>query len=340
MKPGRILLAALGVAVFAAAALAQSQSRRPLSPLDRSRYLVSVNQAGTANAVDGDVNFRRTGKWDMLIAGDDLQDSDTIKTGSDGRAEILLNPGSYLRVAENSEVQFYKDPARDLSINVLSGSIIVEASIVDGWQELVATIVTPKGSIEVARGGIYRFNVGANGDSEVLVYKGRMVLAGKLVREGSKASIEDGGAGLIAAFDKRTQDAFDVWSKDRANVLVAANKRLSSQALLRNGRYNTWYYNPFAMCYTYLPYYRSRSPYGGGYSNCWTNTGPFYNGGQVAGGNNYGWSNSTSGTTTYSGTSTSSSTSTISTPAPGSSSSSSGFSSSSSGTITRGGGKP
>ncbi|HEU4390869.1 MAG TPA: FecR domain-containing protein [Blastocatellia bacterium] len=335
MKSGRIFLAALGVAVLAVAAPGQSQSRRPLSPLDRSKYLVSVNQAGTVNAVDGDANFKRTGKWDMLITGDDLQDGDTVKTGSDGRVEILLNPGSYLRVAENSEVQFYKDPTRDLSIDVLSGSIIVEASIVDGYRELIATVVTPRGSVEIARGGIYRFNVAANGDSEALVYKGRLVLAGKLLKEGYGATIDDGSALLISAFDKHAQDGFDLWSRDRANVLVAANKRLSKQALLRNAQYNTWYYNPFAMCFTYLPFSRSTSPYGGGYSNCFTNNHPSYSG-PFAGSNNSntGWSPSTSSMPTYSGTSSSSST--ISTPAPSSNSSSSGLGSTSSGTITRG----
>jgi hypothetical protein len=299
---------------------------------------VNVNQAGTANTVDGDVSFRHTGKWDMLIAGDDLQDSDSIKTGSDGRTEILLNPGSYLRIAENSEVQFYKDPTRDLSINVLAGSIIVEASIVEEWQELVATIVTPKGSIEVTRGGIYRFNVGPGGDSEVLVHKGRLVLAGKLVREGNKATIEDGSAALVASFDKRAQDGFDIWSKDRATVLIAANRRLSRNALLRTARYNTWSYNPFAMCYTYLPFYRSRSPYGGGYGNCWVNNRPIYNGPVAGGGGNgsyNGWSASSSGTMSYPASSRSSSSGTISTPAPSSSGSSSGWGASSSSGSTR-----
>src|SRR5262245_6310220 len=338
MRSGRFLLAAIGLLVLAAGALGQNRS--PVSTYDRHRFLVSAAQSGTTNIVDGDVTFKRSdAKWELLIAGDDLQDGNGIKTGADGRVEILLNPGAYLRIAENSHIEISKNPSQDLVINLLTGSAIVEVSLIEGWQGVMATVITPGGAVDIARGGIYRFNVKPSGESEALVYKGRLVLAGALVKEGSRAIIANSGASQIAAFDKAALDGFDLWSKDRAKVLIAANKRLSRRAILASSRTTSgWFYNPFSRCYTYLPYYSCVSPYGGRYATCWTNSNPTWGGGTgPIGTNSYnGWSTSSSDSVSRTSSSSSSSSSTITTMGPSTGGSSSGgWTSSSTGTVTR-----
>ena len=85
----------------------------------------------------------------------------------------------------------------------------------------------------------------------------------------------------VAKLDK-DKDAFDAWSKQRAELLAQANARLMNRSF--NGylssfsgwdswfwgprRVGLWTYSPRAGCYTFLPFYFGwSSPYGHGYGS-------------------------------------------------------------------------
>ena len=61
-----------------------------------------------------------------------------MKTDADGRVEILLSPGSFLRLAENSEFIFSSTSIYNLKLKIVRGSAIVEASAVDSSLEVTA----------------------------------------------------------------------------------------------------------------------------------------------------------------------------------------------------------
>ncbi len=73
---------------------------------DREQYVISA-KAGGVNLVSGDVTLKRRGEiqWQSLTSQVDLGSGDIVRTGATGRVEMLLNPGSYLRAAENSEFE-------------------------------------------------------------------------------------------------------------------------------------------------------------------------------------------------------------------------------------------
>ncbi|HJQ69886.1 MAG TPA: FecR family protein [Blastocatellia bacterium] len=290
MKLYRITFALTAIIILSAAAYAQD--RKPLPSDEKSQYVVSA-RAGVVNVVEGDVSFERGDKSDMLIAGDVVRAGDLVKTGANGRAEILLNPGSYLRLSTNSEFVFNDTRIYRLELNLLKGSAIVEASVV---VEAIK-VITPQGEVPIVNGGLYRFNVDAEGGAEVVLRKGKLLTGGVVVKEGRKAMI-GAGAPAITPFDKKVEDEFDLWSKERARVIVAANRKLSDRALRRSSSLslsgNAWVFNPFTGSYTFLPgYWGIASPYGYGYSSCnpysrWRNWGPGYTGGGTGGGGYYG----------------------------------------------------
>jgi hypothetical protein len=254
-------------AIFLIAASAQAQGRKPLPNDEQSQYVVSA-KAGIVNIAEGDVSFERGGKVDMLIASDVLRAGDVVKTGRDGRVEILLNPGSYLRLSANSEFSFIDTRLHMLELNLLKGSAIIEASMI---VEMII-VVTPQFKIPLVNGGLYRFNVGANESSEIIARKGKVQGVKLEIKEGKKAVI-GAGAPVITSFDKKSEDDFDVWSKERARIIVAANNKLSNRALRRNTSLslsgNAWIFNPFMGSYTFLPgYWGIYSPYGYGYNSC------------------------------------------------------------------------
>jgi hypothetical protein len=266
MKIARTVLST--IVILMAVGSAAAQDRKPLPPDEQTKYVVSA-KAGAINMVEGEVTFKR-GKadWGRLIAGDDLRPGDAVKTGADGRAEVLLTPGCYLRLADNTEFALVDSSADKFVIEVSKGSAIVEASALDG----PLTVITPKTAFSIIRVGLYRFDVGADGKPQVAVRKGRVVVANTVIKGDKKATIENGSP-VVVALDKKAVDGFDTWSKDRAQSLIAANKRLSNRAIKRSLTTgfltNMWIRDSACGCYTFLPYTGGfSSPYGWDYRVC------------------------------------------------------------------------
>lgn len=272
MKATRIALAALTLLLVAGLALAQDRKKLPADEEDM--YTVSA-KVGILNIVEGDVSYKREqADWVRLTAGDELREGDAVKTGATGRAEILLTPGCYLRLAENSAFVLSNPHVYQFRVDLTGGSAIIEASAIDGPM----TVATPKNEFSIIKEGLYRFNIAADGRAEVIVHKGRIAIGNTVVKENKKATVENGQP-VIASFDKNRADGFDLWSQERARGLIAMNKRLSKSVIANNASSgfvsNAWIFSRRCGCYTFLPFGSGfSSPYGWGYSVC----NPFWDG--------------------------------------------------------------
>jgi FecR protein len=266
---------------FGFAVIAQGQNRE--------KYLISA-KAGGINLVSGNVTVERKGGQQALTSTDDLQTGESVTTGAGGRVEVLLNPGSYMRVDENSEFELTDASLDNLVVRLVKGSAVVEVTGADDV-ELSIGINTPQTDALIIKGGIYRFNVLPNETTEILVRKGR-VLFGKgvanKIKGGQKVTIGRGGSVVeIAKLNKKEQDSLDLWSKERAETLARANQRLQRRPLMtafnnfgmdswntwgQSAGYGTlglWVYSSTARSYCFLPV-GSRawsSPYGHRYGN-------------------------------------------------------------------------
>ena len=279
------------LALLIVAASGSAQGRRPLSHQEKSDYLVSA-KAGIVNAVEGTVTFKR-GETppDTLLEGDELQSGDVIETQAGSRVEVLLNPGSYLRLSENSAFVFTNTSVDDIKLHLTNGSAILEASIVN---QLIS-VTTAQARYSVLFGGLYRFNVSPNAKDEVIVRKGevkvgaaitandgRGPLKGATIPDGKRALVgpdKPGGDPVIAKLDKRSDDSLDKWSKNRAKTIVASNRKIHRD-VLRGGVVSLlgagmrspggfWIFNPYTGGYTFVPsgFWDLWSPYGYCYIN-------------------------------------------------------------------------
>lgn len=266
----RGLLALALCAAGAASALAQARDARVL-----------VARAGVVNLVSGPVEFNREGEtaWRALSDKDELKSGDVVKSGAGGRAEVLLNPGSYFRLGESSEFELDDAALDNLRLRLKRGSALVEAT---GYGDMDLSIVinTPQTRVEIVRSGIYRLNVLPSGLTEVAVWKGRALVGvggGTVVKGGRVATVGAGGAPALAKLDGKGRDAFDDWSRERGRELAKINgsfaRRETRAAFsglglfdLRNRFGGIWVsYGGF---YTFLPYSAYwRSPYGYGYGS-------------------------------------------------------------------------
>ena len=251
---------------------------------NREKYVISA-KAGGINAITGEASVHSRGEsdWQQLMITDDLNEGDRVRTAYDGRVEILLNPGSYLRVGGDSEVELSNNTLANLEVRLLRGTAIVEATGADGL-ELNINISTPHTKLAIVRHGLYRLNVVPGDATELIVRKGRVILSDSHTKvKGGNKVVFSASAVSVAKLTKEEKKAtenkeVDVWSKQRAQTLAKANRRIDDRMLTSafasfrdydpfSRRLGLWFFNPGAGCYTFLPFfYGWGSPYGTSYT--------------------------------------------------------------------------
>ncbi len=265
------------IAVFCIAGISAAQTA-PMSVADA--YLISA-KAGGVNSTEGTVSVVRSdGKAGVLLRRDRVGIGDKVITGADGRAEVLLNPGSYIRLDRNSSFEFGSTDLEDLKIRLFSGSAIFE---VFAANEFRVSISTPTNSVALIETGIYRIDIAPDGSSLLSVTKGKADIGGETltrVKEGRTGTLGP-GAVVVAKFDKGKRDEFAEWSRDRSKELtkVASNlqARQLNTSILGGFRRGLWsVYDSFGLWifdarfggYCFLPFGHGwRSPYGYWYTN-------------------------------------------------------------------------
>ncbi len=274
------------LSVFSAVALILCCSVLSLAQ-NREKFVISA-KAGGINAVTGQAKVHSKGDsdWQQLSITDDLNAGDRVRTDHDGRVEILLNPGSYLRVGGNTEVELANNSLANLELRLIKGTAIVEATGADGL-ELNINISTPHTKLAIVRQGLYRLNVVPGDTTELIVRKGRVILSDShtKVKGGNKVVFSQTNVS-VAKYTKEEKKRFeqedvDLWSKERAETLAKANRRVTERMLnsafasfrdpFDNPYYSRgfglWFFNARVGCYTFIPfYYGWGSPYGSSYT--------------------------------------------------------------------------
>lgn len=254
-------------------------------------YVISA-KAGGINYLEGNVTVARSdGKSGNLVKGDNLEIGDRVMTGANGKTEILLNPGSFVRLGSNSEFEFVTTSLDDLILKLNRGSAIFE---VFADKEYSVSINTPNVQFRALKSGIYRVDILNDGGAQIEVWDGRAqvgVLAKAVeVKQGRTATVINGET-TIAKLDRNDKDELVNWSKDRAKEISKVNDRLERRSLrdslIAGYNSNSWnMYNSFGLWvydasfsgYCFFPFgYGWRSPYGFGYGwNVWTIRLPYY----------------------------------------------------------------
>ena len=289
MRNKLVLGSLVGMVAFLCAVNSAAQDPR-LKGVTGSRYLISA-KAGGINLVSGTVTVTRTdGTAGRLVAGESVETGDKVETGADGRAEILLNPGSYLRVSSNTTFRFVSTDLEDLKVELTAGSAIFEVIAAD---EFRVSVKMPRQQVDLTRSGVYRLDLTADGNARLSVFKGDAFVGPKAqteVKSGRTALLTANGTS-VAKFDGDTKDAFDVWSKERGKDLMKANAQLQAKTLRNSllssfnqrgwNMYNSfglWIFNPIRSGWCFLPFGDGwYSPYGWGFSSdiWWLNL-PWY----------------------------------------------------------------
>jgi hypothetical protein len=109
------------------------------------QFIISA-KAGLVNSIEGTANVR---VQEMVPAGAPIQ------TGPNGRVEILLNPGTFLRLGEDSQAVLDSVDLADIQVHILSGSAVIECSSVEKDSPIRVTDGTE--TVTISKPGTYRF---------------------------------------------------------------------------------------------------------------------------------------------------------------------------------------
>jgi len=282
MRKQIMRLVYLGVlAVMACQAIHGQSERDAAVAAAGDKYVISA-KAGGVNYVEGSVSIvRKDGTGGYLTRRDEIGIGDVVTTGDNSKAEILLNPGSFLRIGSNSSFQFKTTSLDDLRIQLESGSAIFE---VFASRDFKVRVTTPKAKMLLILSGVYRVDVGKDGGANVEVWEGDVLLGDRnaTVVSSGRSAVLSGGVATVQKFDRGNKDEFELWSRARGKELAKQSAKLRDKALRNSlltsfnsgrwgmyGSFGLWVYNPLYGGFCFLPFGNGwNSPYGFGYGNC------------------------------------------------------------------------
>jgi FecR protein len=150
----------------------------------------------------------------------DIGDGGELRTER-GRAEVLLVPGTFLRIGDNSAIRLLSSSLSDTRVELLSGSAVLEARepantpprlIYKGWQ------------VRLPHQGIYRID---SEPPQLIVHKGEAEVSAEgnatpvAVKEGEVLPLQ---AVLLTESSTVTDsDALDRWAMGRSQAIFADN---------------------------------------------------------------------------------------------------------------------
>ncbi|WP_446742490.1 FecR domain-containing protein [Silvibacterium acidisoli] len=254
-----------------------------LATLSVSAFGQSTNQArpGTLNYVEGTAAIGRHVLSSRSVGSAELQPGQTLTT-QNGKAEILLTPGVFLRVGDNSSVKMIAPDLTHTEVDLLHGQALIEVDQIYRQNDLL--VDQNGGQTELLKVGLYGFNADTNSvrvfDGKAAFYPGDTYQPNQkpVLVKGSRELAVNGELAKPQDFDKnKVHDDLYNWSSLRSQYLGQANLDLAMSYAGSPGFYPGWFWNAGLYGYTWLPgdglfwspfgfgFYSPYYIYGGGY---------------------------------------------------------------------------
>ena len=167
--------------------------------------------------IEGDVSIDGTAIHPKFAEFPDVKAGQLVAT-AEGRAEILLTPGVFLRMAENTSVRMLSNALADTRLEVVSGSALVEVG--ELLEHNAISFDASGAHMELAKKGLYRIDASP---ANLRVYQGQArVISGSGSLTVHKGHQIDLGTAKLSdtKFDAKETDAFYRWNSRRAAANV------------------------------------------------------------------------------------------------------------------------
>jgi len=234
---------------------------------------------GSLNYVEGQVSIDAQAMNDQSVGSAKLEPGQSVAT-EQGKAEILLTPGAFLRLGDNSLVKMISSGLTNTEVQVQKGRAMVEIAEIHDENNLRVDL--SGASTRLLKTGLYDFDADRN---QVRVFDGKVTVqengAQIEVKDGRDLSVNSGGSLKSGKFDKQMyEDDLYNWSSLRSKYLAEANSDAAQSYVVGGNSWlgTGWYWDPWYDAYTFIPgdgfLY---SPFGWGfYSPWWAYRSPFF----------------------------------------------------------------
>lgn len=225
-----------------------------LSALVAAAQTRPVARPGSVNYVEGLVtlNGQRIGR--NAVGSREMAPGQVLAT-TDGKAEVLLTPGVFLRLDSNSAVRMVSPDLADTVVELMNGRSMVEADWVA--KENHIEIDTKGAQVVLEKNGLYEVNADKG---TVATYDGKATVIADEHR------VEVGRGRLLAlvnnpkwkteGFNRNAGDSLYAWSRLRSGYMAEASAE-SGRTVLVGGPYAFggpgWFWNPWYDGWAFLP---------------------------------------------------------------------------------------
>ena len=156
------------------------------------------------------------------IGSVELEPGQSLATGA-GKAELLLTPGVFFRVGDNSSARMISPNLTDTEVELVHGNALVE--VTDLYRENNLRVIEDGKSTQLVKNGLYDFD--ADHD-QVRVFDGQAVIQDGnkqvKIKAGHEVSFNDEPL-KTQKFDKKSFESSDLyrWTSLRSSYLAEAN---------------------------------------------------------------------------------------------------------------------
>jgi hypothetical protein len=207
---------------------------------------------GTVNYLEGQVSINGTAIATGEIGKAHVAPDQTLATGS-GKAEVLLAPGTFLRVGDNSEIRMDSLGIVNPRVELVSGEAMVEVD--QKAKDSQIDILQGQDDSSILKPGLYNFD-SRRGKIEVLDGKLQVTENGreKTLGKGKEALLNDASLKTVS-FDPKAEDDLYRWSSVRSDYLAEANASTARSIYMGYDPYAGpgWYWNPWFTAWSWLP---------------------------------------------------------------------------------------
>src|ERR1700761_5130375 len=209
---------------------------------------------GTLNYVEGQVSINGQVVNELSAGSIQVHEGQVVSTGN-GRAEILLTPGVFLRLGDNSTASMVSPDLVRAEVELLKGRADVEVDQLFKQNDLLVKIHGDE--THLLKTGLYAFNFESgtvrvfDGEASVLPVNGQQKPV--VVKKGHELAM-NGEREKPTDFDEKTsEDALYNWSSLRSQYLGEANVQLASAYEGAPAFAPGWFWDAGLYGYTWLP---------------------------------------------------------------------------------------
>jgi len=203
---------------------------------------------------------------------DSTPESRAVQTGhvlqtENGRAEVLLTPGVFIRLGQNSALRMVSATPSVTRVELLRGELLAEVIELPNHGRL--EVVDGEAYTQLVQAGIYEFRADHRA---ILVYRGKARIKddarGLTLGAGQEIQPDPNSALHRSKFDRTETDGLYSWSAQRATDAAYCSEATAYNLLALDfgAKYDDgWYWNPWFQSWAYVPSTGFRlSPFGYG----------------------------------------------------------------------------